>query len=1397
MKINYYSMFYYLVVLVFLMISIVQGYQFIDYSYADQKDKYATFNEVDSKWSCRSLMLFKVIDDSGIKSIVYNPPSFYENSLFKSPSPSESMFYTSLLLSPSSNQYEIQITTIDLLVHTETFNYICEMPPTLDLEFINNNLIMVQHSLFIPNPYFFLVKLKNVNKKVPPTIKVVSGSSLYNPTPMHVSSDTYLIALAWSLNSANTFEGNTTFNISIPGQNIIIEHQVLSIATGYENEYSNCNLQTYPIGDLATSDIWYPDMTLLYQCNYNENKRAFQTFKKGPIESIGILVEGNFTKPTFFNRYRISASPQSVFSFTAQNYIIGKSQVISNSGDLNYIGYPLPYIIGLNIEHSNEILTFQAASTNATFKGDTYSINTRDIILGYPFGYSQGNARSYIKKADFYVTICSICQAIVANLDSTTVITQFGDTSGSRITDITTTKIRNSPWLVIRLKIQGLTAFNYFQGFGDYTNLASGDLYDGEYEFVVLETLADQLLFNFGLLPIYDALNNNLNINTLDTNEIGNLAFSRFSFRLLNLTYVTDARFERNDIDVTNQNVDNILYIYTTQVDKDYWPSMMVLPFGKSHSDIVTISGHWNESCECYSFPFTVPMNYPTGEFEFFLNFDTHAAVQTTTFLLKSMFGPNAVLRVYSEQADLLGPAITYFGIGSNIVTVPDGVDTLISWTIGVHDPYNGFKYGVVSIVSSLDLVRHNFTFTLDNKSGGDMYTSYYQFEITVNGRCKSQSFYIQYAYLEDRAGYFSVHQEGGEYPYSFVYQPNYPFSFSLDIKNFSNIQVTCQNSIIDTTPPDLMSLAWFLPTNNIDETDAGQFFNNSRQVEFHFVVMDQNGILKSATPVIYLHDKRLSTLSCYSILMSIVGTEASYKCVTEIPIGFGMDGGIKISLYGIVDNQSNFRGYSITQLADAGFTNTIVVTSSNRKSISSTKEVYSSGGDIIIIGRILRSIIHLLVDYKNGTITKYDAVVFNTDTVIVYNIPGEILVPEIIVTLYYNDVNDGFLYTNSLIAKVNVNPWGKKEQTQTSSSSLSVDSSSSGSNDPPVTNKPQTCINNCGGSDHGVCTDNGCVCKSPWIGLDCSSQVIIIDPIINTTTPSTNITVPTNDKNTAIYYAIISVVALNELDKDKQLFKQHQFPQWIVNNNTISKYSQYTNSSYLYSSSFEYNNITTNINVSIDYFNVNTPVNITFASQIFTMNPYSLKYSVNISEYSFSSSLNTLQLVLLASIETEDNSDECSSKQFGDTVESDSEYIKMQVNDHSLYGRFIKRGVVDGRIKTVTNTQLDNQYNSISTQSQIQSYIGINIPFYKKSVELDPDFSVLIDNRPASNDDNAICGGEKKSKLTSAQLAGIIIGAVAFTAIIVISVTYVIYKHKREKLFMRNIVNKLKHINK
>ncbi|KAM9981512.1 hypothetical protein ACTFIY_003817 [Dictyostelium cf. discoideum] len=338
-----------------------------------------------------------------------------------------------------------------------------------------------------------------------------------------------------------------------------------------------------------------------------------------------------------------------------------------------------------------------------------------------------------------------------------------------------------------------------------------------------------------------------------------------------------------------------------------------------------------------------------------------------------------------------------------------------------------------------------------------------------------------------------------------------------------------------------------------------------------------------------------------------------------------------------------------------------------------------------------------------------------------------------------------------------------------------------------------------CGGPKQGFCSSKGCVCYPPWIGNDCNSQVLIIpQPSINTSQPSAEIPIiDTKNNNNQqpsginyLYKSLISIVSIRELDFNGKQINLYPFDQWIftqISQNKSQYFTSIKNNST--SSTTPFN---TNITVILEWFKDTSTIE--FANSSITMYPSSIKYTIEITEYKFSNQLNNLQLVMSASFESSKTKDICSLKDFGETSNGDnSNYFKIQIDDHSLYGRFIKRAIIDSKISTIENVLLDSKMDSFQTASSSQSFIGITIPNYQKSIIIDPDFSVLVDSKSTStNDENSICTSNQ-SKLTTPQLIGIIIGSIGFATVIAISITYHVIKKKKETKFKNGLQNKLK----
>ncbi|EFA82001.1 carbohydrate-binding domain-containing protein [Heterostelium album PN500] len=142
---------------------------------------------------------------------------------------------------------------------------------------------------------------------------------------------------------------------------------------------------------------------------------------------------------------------------------------------------------------------------------------------------------------------------------------------------------------------------------------------------------------------------------------------------------------------------------------------------------------------------------------------------------------------------------------------------------------------------------------------------------------------------------------------------------------------------------------------------------------------------------------------------------------------------------------------------------------------------------------------------------------------------------------------------------------------------------------------------------------------------------------------------------------------------------------------------------------SYRYTNeipLVTNVSVNIEYFTKETE--ITFANKELIMLPSTIKYTINLSTFNFTSKLNTLQLVMSATIGTSSSS--CSLKSFNNDTKN-IQWIKLNIDQQSLYGKFLDVAEIDGFTTIISNTLLDSEFETKDTSSQLQTYIGINIP--------------------------------------------------------------------------------------
>ncbi|KAF2075842.1 hypothetical protein CYY_002828 [Polysphondylium violaceum] len=1362
-KSNYFVL---LLVLNTILLGLVNSFTIQDLTDPKTNDKFA-----DASGRCYNTYYVLLEDPDGISDII-----FTETKTLLDNNSTHSLYKLSPVLSTGATSFSFQVE--NSLGAQTTFNiaYSCPTNPTdLEIEFLSDRVI---NTGFVISNLIAVFKVNNF-----PTSKPLPNTLVFTPTSGNIYYSSigpyYFLVLSYSQSDdISAITSDYTFSISAGGPTY--QQSLKSFATDVKALSFTHNISPMSQAFEIKSVFFFSELT----GTFDKNEPANIMENSGGTWVQPMYVSGNYTKPILLSRY--ATLPNTNFESKIVN-----SDGVSSLGDytITKINDPNPFAITNPLfEPTSDPIVYSISYTSNYQYSSPVTSDGVTFNLYHPFGYTNGDSNSYLAKFDVFVS-----RNIDHQISFTTTNTAFYvtpapldtvDSTPPKIVSIDYYLLPNTSTIVLTVHItddiSGFFAMidAYSVVMGDYTNLVKGNLNDGIFE--MIQEAPSELSQYYNAIKICDWA---LNCQSVDVIEVFNVNLAKLDLEFLNFNEIISIKFEKNDIDTTNQSVENKMMLYTTFGDR---PHITLISFDKPGPFIPgqyrKFYGHWDDILNCYVYPFTIPKNRFTGTYIYSLNLD-----QSPTFSshLSTIFGPDAEIRVTSENADMMGPEVTSVTKNPSTLTVNDGQDSSFEMEFRIKDSVNGLKMAHFSIMSELDLHRYNFTFYPSDAVDGDKYDGLYKFSVPVNGKCRSQKFHVQRVYLEDEAGVQSIYQR-------FETLDDYnPFIKIIDSLNYEiYTQVNCL-AAQESDPPALIEFS-FTPTT-VDPHYSGTLLNDNdaRVVVFNFKTSDDSGILLSALPVVYLQSQNLAPNTILRVdanLISSTDKTATYNCSIEIPYGFGFPHGIRVSLYGIIDNQSNFRGYSLSEMP---FPNIISVPTTRNPAISllsSTGEI--STGVLTVFGRNFEQNDKLLIQDTR----------LNKLYVIEPTLLGDLLsfkkfenIPKInreyvLITIQRSTGVDTFEYSNSLKLYVG--------GTDPSSSGSSSESSNGNSNSEETpTNPPQKCISECSGN--GVCTPNGCICKSPWVGRDCSSQVIIIEPTINSTSPSTNITLPPTSEK--IYYAIISIVGMSELDPSGEVVNDYRFNRWIFTKNTNSKYQQFTNETWKYEASITspLDQSITNVTVFIDYFNSPTAVNITFAGQVLTMNPYTLKYSVNVTSYSFAKSQNSLQLVLSASLENQEKN-ECSSLEKYDAVESNSEFIKLQVNDHSLYGRFIKRGIVDGRTLSISNTIVENKiYQSSSTQSKSQAYIGINLPYFRNLVQIDPDFSVLIDNKPANPSSmNSICQ-EKKSKLTGGQIAGIAVGSFAFASVIAVCIGYYIYKKKQSKKLMASIESRLKEVNK
>ncbi|EAL66213.1 hypothetical protein DDB_G0282707 [Dictyostelium discoideum AX4] len=1054
-----------------------------------------------------------------------------------------------------------------------------------------------------------------------------------------------------------------------------------------------------------------------------------------------------------------------------------------------------------NSTSSMSLYSFELSYSDIGFKYDSQYLKYSygDGIFGdnkyqvFPFGFSSGNnlnykikmslpTRGFSNKNYFYLhmTFLSGNGPELRVTPSSFV----NDTTKPILKSYETIYLNNFNYL-IRFMISDTYGLNYFQTIIDNNvlefhvdSLISGDIKNG-----VFEILYDAVK--------YGSTKNSISFyNHLDSSSVysPNRDYSILSHTIQvifpsiqlksvdHLKDIKDISFMFNDVDITDQIVDNIIYFSFNNID-----NYKNLPIGFTLTDPRTLQDSdfineynqvsilnsvysfaiWDEINSRFYIKFKIPANTSPGVLDWMLIFNKE------NYILNTQLSDEYQLRIDNTKFDSYGPIVT------SIVKYPD---TTLGWLFTIEDEINGFKDGYVTIRGSIDSSLYNYTLELSDMvvGSGDKWKGNYIISIPyILNDCVPQNYEIYYAVFIDTFGNVNKYYKrltnielDGQISLDSSANPFINYLNDMSILQVSTLNMCNQ---IDSPLPELKR--FWVSRSSID---VGSL---DRLIVFDFDAQDLDGLKDDQYPIVYITDMNSRIHECISTIVTKNRTDIEYTCTMEVPIGFSHPYGFLISVYGFINRGGSYRGYSASDLKDSGFTWFVETKefSVTQPIITDSSAIDNDGGDLWLYGRGFKSTNKVVILSSNGESYSSAMTVPSDSVILIKNIKPT----NDSINVHLTNIQQPTILSNTFTIFPKVYYFNYSAPTPTPTSTISPT--------PTPTNKPQICLGNpvCGGSEKGYCKENvGCICFSPYVGLDCSSKVIIIpQPKPNEDKPTTIIDNKNNNSsNVNNNYQVtsnISIIAIREVNSiNGEQVKIHYIDKWYYNSisSTISNYQ----------STIINNNITTTINVTLEWFEKKS--NITFANQELIMNPSTIKYTVELSSYKFSNKLNNLQVIIEAQIQSNEK-DICSGKEFGDTTLDNSNYIKLQVSSNSIYGRFLKRGIVDGETVTIANELLDSKLNSISNENNVQSYIGIVVGQYETSVIIDPDFSLLLDNQAVnSNSPNSICSSSGSS-LTKSQLAGIIVGSIVFFIVLVIIVGIILFS---KSIHIRIIIYKI-----
>ncbi|EFA85987.1 hypothetical protein PPL_01220 [Heterostelium album PN500] len=1078
--------------------------------------------------------------------------------------------------------------------------------------------------------------------------------------------------------------------------------------------------------------------SLFYINNMGSGSAAFQPY---------ILLQQNQTHSTYFQKMSLQTITSGTFlPVMIDNRITNISSNYNSTNQITYINLPLNTSIGYDpiLDCYLGFSTFDMPMIAKPIISTVYSFYTY-LYFQNPYPYASPNAGSFTYSGVFPLSkefqSDSMFIMYTPGGSSSISFTKTPKTSNIVLNDVTYSKVQYFS-VMARMNISSScqVASVYVGDSGTaITALVYGDNYNGIYEF----ELAPMTTLNEYTITINDACYKQaiFTSSLLYVAKQGQSALSHFPANVelyIDIRNITYFKLSRNVFDLSNGDVNGTLYFNLTNPLKELEP-MFVIPYLSSQN-----IGKYDSNLNLYVIDFTIPKGMLPGKILYSINV---LVAQIESTMLESYFNDSVAITVTNSAGDFMDPILEEIhAFPNNNYSIGESVVEDIGWNLRITDFPNGFSFGTLDIISDHDLLPIKVNFSgQSSRISGNEFDGVYAIRFSVNGTCRTQTYTIANVLLYDNFAYKSQSLTNMN-PLTSIFGSQYADQLKL--------QLNCLTSMIDNDSP-IMTTFDFSPIS----VDVGSL---NRNIKFSMKIKDvgPSGLSLRHSPIIQLASDNANLVQVTMNYISSINGEYLFESQYQLPYGFGMNV-ITVSIFGLVDNFKNYRGYNTFDLMNStslwpySIQRTMTLT---EPILESAKKLTNKGGVLYVYGRnfgLDSTGFSTTINFQDGK--GFVNVEFDSffATMLKFN-----NIPPISSTNISMIVTKNGISSNELIIPIeNANPNPTNTPTAT----------------PSTTPQPQKCPGTPECNNNGQCINSICKCYDSWYGPSCSS--IPIPPAYPEPITGINIT-----ESGSLITTSIEIIGVRELDATMNVVQSFNISKW--NFTDLSTTS--SNPKYFYST--QLNQRSTLLNVSIEYFK--NSGNITFAGEQLFIPASTIKFSMNMSHYDFKDQTNLIQILMKSSIQT-DNSDACSSAGVG-IVDKNVQWIKLNVDESSLYGRFLSKGVIDNRVSTIQNVIIEDE-DEDQTKQMRSVIVGIICSSFEDSINLDPDFSNLIDVGSSDTSD-FICSSSKK--LSNGAIAGIVVGVVVLISIVIGSVLY-IRKRKKFKEQELRMKQRLSNLNK